>query len=150
MSDAPQAVGKQSEFLLMNSKVEHVHKPSQRPSRRRGRSGRGRGDVARDEARKPPPADVGGVFCGSGVNEFKCIHELALTSQRGRGAAVAVGDVVRARGVGLLLRLPVSCSARGECSGPPGLTYCSAFHLDMRWVVLSFSLPLPLSHSPRL
>lgn len=150
MSDAPQAVGKQSEFLLMNSKVEHVHKPSQRPSRRRGRSGRGRGDVARDEAGKPPPADVGGVFCGSGVNEFKCIHELALTSQRGRGAAVAVGDVVRARGVGLLLRLPVSCSARGECSGPPGLTYCSAFHLDMRWVVLSLSLSLSPSLSPCL
>lgn len=87
---------------------------SRATSRAGEEAGAERGDVARDEAGKPPPADVGGVFCGSGVNEFKCIHELALTSQQGEGVAEAVGDVVRARGVGLLLRLPVSCSAKGE------------------------------------
>lgn len=33
----------------------------------------------------------------------------------------------------------------GEWSGPPGLTYCSAFHLDMRWVAVSLSPSLFLS-----
>lgn len=128
--DAPQAVGKQSEFLLMNSKLNTCTS--------RGRAGdeaaAGAGDVDEAIARRknhPQAADdVGGVCCGSGVNEFKCIHEPALTSCRR-----VVGDVAH-KPEGLACFLSAVQLGSTQLWARRGLTYCFAFHLDMRWVGL--------------